>query len=221
MSHYYFFSPTLIAALARVFFVLFSIFAGAQLTHAQGFVPLSDSLPGPIQNAINNVGPNSIPELIDGFFIVSVGVAGLLAVIMITIAGIKYVGSDSFSSKSDAKDQIRSAIIGLLLILASYLLLYTINPDLTNLSPLRNAQPINYSGNQSVGGANTQIRRDCDPSESCSCPDGYIETGRSSQGRYSQISCNLDTNALNSAATEAGASLDSTPADPDFGLYGP
>jgi hypothetical protein len=39
--------------------------------------------------------------------------------------------------KSAAKARIRNAVVGLLLILGSYILLSTINVNLTNLNPLR------------------------------------------------------------------------------------
>ncbi len=67
-------------------------------------------------------------------FNLSLGVAGVLAVLMLIIAGVQYtLGAVSEQSKSDAKDRIRSAILGLLIVLAAYLILWTINPDLVRL----------------------------------------------------------------------------------------
>jgi len=161
-----------------------------QITYAQdgAFVPLSDNLPTPIQNAFNDAnGGDTIGALINGFFIVSIGVAALLAVIMIAIAGIQYMGSDAYSSKSDAKDRIRSAVIGLLLILGAFLLLYTINPDLVNLDPLQNVQQIQGpGGGGAAGGGGGQgagnqggdtFTQNCQVGDACTCPDGSVQQG--------------------------------------------
>ena len=65
-------------------------------------------------------------------FTISLQIATVLAVLMIAYGGFKYVTVESFIGKSDAKKKITDAVIGLLLILTSWLLLYTINPELVN-----------------------------------------------------------------------------------------
>ena len=69
-------------------------------------------------------------------FIFGVSLAGFLAVGMIIYGGVKYMLAASVGSTQDAKDKILGALGGVALILCSYLLLYTIDPSLTNLSPL-------------------------------------------------------------------------------------
>ncbi|MGM0482737.1 MAG: fibronectin type III domain-containing protein [Patescibacteria group bacterium] len=59
-----------------------------------------------------------------------IGVAAVLAIIFITIGGLQYITTDSISNKESGKETIQNALFGLLLALASWLLLYTINPDL-------------------------------------------------------------------------------------------
>jgi hypothetical protein len=61
-----------------------------------------------------------------------IGLCAVAAVIMIVIGGIEYSTSELVSGKAAAKDRIQSALLGLLLALCSYLILYTINPDLLN-----------------------------------------------------------------------------------------
>lgn len=61
-----------------------------------------------------------------------IGVAAVLAVIFVTIGGLKYVTTDSMSGKESGKETIQNALLGLLLALASWLLLYTINPNLVD-----------------------------------------------------------------------------------------
>ena len=49
---------------------------------------------------------------------------------MIVIGGIQYMGDESVFGKTEAKNRIFSAILGLIIALGSYVLLNTINPDL-------------------------------------------------------------------------------------------
>ena len=62
-----------------------------------------------------------------------VAAAAVLAVLMIAWGGVEYMTTEAFQGKSDAKNKIWNAIFGLLLVLASYLILWTINPNIINL----------------------------------------------------------------------------------------
>lgn len=62
--------------------------------------------------------------------------AALVAVIKLILAGAKYVLSDLVTSKENAKRDVYSALIGLLIVLAAVTILRTINPDILNLEPL-------------------------------------------------------------------------------------
>jgi hypothetical protein len=79
-----------------------------------------------------------------------------LAVIMTIYGGFKYMTTEAVSGKGDAKKTIEDAIYGLLLALASYLILYTINPNLVNISsvaiPKLNVATttVNLNGNYSA-----------------------------------------------------------------------
>ncbi len=61
-----------------------------------------------------------------------IGVAAVLAVIMITIGGIQYMSTDAIFEKSEGKERIRRALGGLFLALVAWLVLQTINPKLLN-----------------------------------------------------------------------------------------
>lgn len=65
-------------------------------------------------------------------FKLAISIAAVLAVLQLSIGGFKYMSEETFTGKSDAKERITNALYGLVLILASYLLLNTINPDLVN-----------------------------------------------------------------------------------------
>lgn len=63
-------------------------------------------------------------------FNIAIGLAGALAVIMIVIGGIQWMGEESIFGKAKGKERITMAVIGLLIALGAYALLNTINPDL-------------------------------------------------------------------------------------------
>lgn len=61
-------------------------------------------------------------------------IAGLAAFGAIIYGSLKYVlSAGNIGSQQDAREQITSAILGLVLLLGAFLILYTINPDLVNL----------------------------------------------------------------------------------------
>src|SRR3989344_6330028 len=61
--------------------------------------------------------------------------AGFLAVMMIVIGGVEYIISGANESmRGEAKKRIENAIWGLVMALASYLVLYTINPSLVDFN---------------------------------------------------------------------------------------
>jgi hypothetical protein len=59
-----------------------------------------------------------------------IGLASVMAVVMIVIGGVEYMTSDLVFSKESAKQRISEAVLGLLVALGAYALLNTINPDL-------------------------------------------------------------------------------------------
>ncbi|MDD3662572.1 MAG: D-alanyl-D-alanine carboxypeptidase family protein [Candidatus Pacebacteria bacterium] len=73
---------------------------------------------------------NNIGDYFNKFFLLAIGLAAALAVIMLIIGGVQWMGTDSVFGKTEAKKQITQAILGLLIAIGSYALLNTINPDL-------------------------------------------------------------------------------------------
>tara|TARA_Y100000310_G_C20684443_1_gene818059 strand:- start:2362 stop:3255 length:894 start_codon:yes stop_codon:yes gene_type:complete len=102
-------------------------------------------------------GPNLIETYLSFVFGVVLGIAAILAVLMIVVGGVRYVlTSVSPSEKENAKKMISNAIFGLLLVLASYLLLQAINPDLVKIQFQLDQLPAISSGGgsgSSGGGA--------------------------------------------------------------------
>ena len=83
----------------------------------------------------------SLPDMLNGAFQIAISVGAILAMLRIAYGGYLYMGSaDMWSSKQHAKEVFRDAVIGLLLLLAIYLILYQINPCILNLDVLNTGQ---------------------------------------------------------------------------------
>lgn len=76
----------------------------------------------------------NIATYLKGLFRLGLALAVVFAVVMIVINGIKYMVSDIITEKMAAKDIIRNAFAGLLIIFLSVIGLNTINPQLTQFN---------------------------------------------------------------------------------------
>jgi len=82
---------------------------------------------------INKEG-TTLSQIIQYIYLFSLGIVGLTAFVSIIIGAVQYITSAGNDTKmGDAKDRITSALLGILILLASVLILRTINPDLINL----------------------------------------------------------------------------------------
>jgi hypothetical protein len=78
--------------------------------------------------------PQTPADYVRYIYILGLGLGGLLAFAMIVFAGLEWTLSGANPSlQEDAKDRIRNAIFGLLLLLGAYIILRTINPNLVSL----------------------------------------------------------------------------------------
>jgi len=77
----------------------------------------------------------SLPEYIKYIYIFGLSLIGITALGVLVYGGFMYMLSDTVVSKDEAKKYIWAAISGLILGLCAYLILNTINPDLTSLTP--------------------------------------------------------------------------------------
>ena len=76
----------------------------------------------------------ALPSYINYLFVFGLGLITILALTWMIIGGITYILAAGNAAKvEDAKDMIFQALLGVGLLLVSYLLLRTINPDLVNL----------------------------------------------------------------------------------------
>lgn len=89
---------------------------------------------GGVTTCVVKVGTgNSLGQYINTLYKLAVASASVLAVLMILVGGFKYVSSDAIGNKEEGKETIKAALGGMLLILASWVILNTINPQLVSL----------------------------------------------------------------------------------------
>lgn len=103
-------------------------------TYSPPNLPINTNLPIPNAVPISGPGGQGPAGLIANFYSFAFLIAGFLAFVMIVYGGVRYTFSGgNHSYKEEAKEAIKQALIGLGLLLVAYLILRTINPDLTKL----------------------------------------------------------------------------------------
>lgn len=86
--------------------------------------------------------PSTIAEYVRFIFIWGLAVTGIAGAIGVAVGGVRYLlAAGSPAKAQDAKDQIFHALLGILVVLASWIILTTINPDLTRFGNFQLAQP--------------------------------------------------------------------------------
>ncbi len=140
----------------KIFFTLFTLAAFSLMgsfAHAQTACP-QDAPPG-CTNLIVQIptiqGPVLNPvDYIIGVYRFGLEVGGLLAMAIIVYAGLKRATSaGNAGAISDANDMITNAIWGLVLLFGAFVILNTINPNLTKLS-LPSLTPVNTPTSSNV-----------------------------------------------------------------------
>lgn len=101
------------------------------------YIPLAP-IPGTVKDGCDFTSTSAecqttFMTYLNGAYKTAIGVAGMLAVVMIIWWGFQYVITASEGGKTDSREGITNAIIGLLLTLGSWLIVYTINPKLVQL----------------------------------------------------------------------------------------
>ncbi len=131
-----------------MFLVVLSVFfVSALFVHAQ------EPSPNKIVNINFPCSPNdsscsdisnetSIITYIMRFYNFGIAIVGIVAVGMIVAGGVYISTSGAVDKRSEGKDMITSAILGIVLLFGSYVLLRTVNPDLVLLKdPLAGQKP--------------------------------------------------------------------------------
>ncbi len=81
----------------------------------------------------------SLADYFNQLYLLTIVVGCFIAVLKITMAGVKWALTEIVTEKSDAREDIKGALLGLAILLVPFIVLNTINPNLTNLNILRNA----------------------------------------------------------------------------------
>ena len=140
---------TLILFILFVLLVPFGALAAVERAPGQmEYIPLE---PLPCPNGPCDQSGTNFPSFVSTIFKVLIGFGGLFAVVMIVIAGIGYMLSESALDISKAKSRAQAALWGLLLLAASWLILFTINPKLLTFD-LTSVNNLNKSSGTTSGG---------------------------------------------------------------------
>lgn len=118
--------------------VLISFFAGIMPAQAETppqfqFQPIV-SVPLPTGGAVD--AQTTLTDYLNGIFVLTIAVATILGVVMITFDGVRYMTSDAIGTKKAAIEGLQGAAIGLILLLLAYVILNIINPQILNIQSL-------------------------------------------------------------------------------------
>lgn len=96
-----------------------------------GYTPLE-----PIPGVTTGAGGAAMdfPTLLGNIYKIAITIGALFSVAMLTISGIRYMLSDVVTDKERARKRITACLYGLVLIAISWLILNTINPQLTTFT---------------------------------------------------------------------------------------
>ena len=138
----------------KYIFIIIFLFAISYALYATlSQVKLETALP----SIANQPAPGAgLPEYINYLFVFGLGLITIVAFGQMVIGGITYILAAGNAAKvEDAKDMIFQALLGVGILLVSYLLLRTINPDLVNLrNP--NLTPTQFKENKQVVGGGAE-----------------------------------------------------------------
>ena len=108
--------------------------------------------------------PGNFNSYVNTFIRLTIILAAILSVVMIVFGGFQYMTSESLGLKSEGKERMLNAIIGLVLLSASFLILNTINPNILSFkldikgvnvpTPTDNRAPVDNS----TSGVATDVR---------------------------------------------------------------
>jgi hypothetical protein len=207
-------------------FVVF-VFVLPLWTFAQsqpGFVPLA-----PITTKSGNLygGGGDLSTFLNNLFKFAIAIGAIGAVLRLAYAGYLYMGSDMWTQKGKAKEVISNVVLGLILLLAVWLILNQINPDILSFQALKTIRDKPVQSGQSGQGqtpANSTIggspALNCTGSNNSFCMNGTPQTtvqqviqGQNSGGYSGQFDSLFDTNA-SAAPTPAPSSPSGDTTDP-------
>ena len=185
---------------AHVIVALIGIFCVPLLVAAQiEYQPLA-GIPG-----VTTGTQPSFAAYVNALYSLAITGAAMFAVIKIVLAGVKYMTSSLVSGKEDAKGDILGALLGLLIILGTFLILNTINPNLTIIR-IEPPEQIRYNPTEQRSADSRGT--DCDKSlagDLCGCNEVLVLTSGPGGGSHRCDILNIaerEENALDKQAEE-------------------
>lgn len=112
------------------------------------YTPL-ERLPGQTNDTIST--PQQFGDYVGSAFRLFIVLGGMLAVATFVFGGITYMVSDVLDKKDFARRQMQRSVYGILLLLGSYLLLVSINPEIGLFKFNPGEIPSNFSNNATPG----------------------------------------------------------------------
>ena len=107
-----------------LFALIFACASAPLFVAAAGYTPLITS------SWLEWTGDGDLGTYLNSLFNIAVLVGSILAVLLIASAGLQYMTTDAITQKKDSISRIQKAVLGLLMLLGSYLLFQQINPDI-------------------------------------------------------------------------------------------
>lgn len=126
-----------ILLLLAIIFIVVSVLATPTPINAQdAYIPIS-----PVPNLTDGGSGLTLESYLNNAFTFALGIATILAIIKIALGGIAYMTSKSAGGSEGAKKTILNAVVGLLLLLSTFIILKQINPDILRLEIGEITQP--------------------------------------------------------------------------------
>jgi len=170
---------------ASVFFLCVTLLI-PQLSFAQeeNYSPLEE-IPFLVndQGKIDVTSADSLVNYANTVIQVMIGIAILLAVVMVIVAGVTYMTTGSFTKKGNAKDRISKALIGLLLALSSVVILSSINPSLVEINELEDIEV----GETEIDPSISEIEVNPDNTDTYYCYNSDLTTGGLPWGNWDKV----------------------------------
>ncbi len=113
-------------------------------TGAKGFVPLECFEGSP--RLSETYKEEGFSTFLNRVFVGAIVIGALIAVLRLAWAGFVYMGSEMWGKKEHAKEVIQDALLGLFLLLAIWLILNQINPQILSLKVAADPPPTTNTG---------------------------------------------------------------------------
>ena len=144
-----------------------------------------------------------LADYIRSFYIYALNILGVLAVLILMAGGVQWIISGGNTKKIEsAKKMISGSLFGSFLLLGSYFILNTINPDLTKL-PAIEMRSIEYVGLGCCDKALESGKAEMTSSQNCKENDFHPNYGLSTSGQCAPYICCLEYDEKSSGTVKS------------------